>query len=311
MKNSILVLVTFLVIVLISFWWLFLEGSAPTDTNHPFDVLWYRQLVDEGSGAKPTELRVEIVGTDVAPGFAAQTGNFRSDYHTSYTSMQVVWPDRHIIVDGAVDQSTAEKIQQSKHQSRFYPESYERVIDAISSAESIWITHAHPDHVMAIAYHPDLVNLASKINMNTEQIKLWNYSAEKEGWPNLPSGISVQDVLLPKLIAPGVVLVPTRGHTPGSQSYYIQLANGQEYLLIGDIIWQMSNIESLKTRPRILQYLLFDPDEDRKAVLSQVMALNLLKNQSPDLVVLPSHDSNHLATEIKQNRIKKGFREFD
>ena len=111
----------------------------------------------------------------------------------------------------------------------------------------------------------------------------------------------------PTLIAPGVVVIPNIGHSLGSQSFFVTLSNGREYLLIGDIVWTMSNIENLKTRPRILQYLLFEPNEDRAKVLSQVRALHDLHNIEPELTIVPSHDLHYLDSLIEQNLLQKKF----
>jgi glyoxylase-like metal-dependent hydrolase (beta-lactamase superfamily II) len=52
------------------------------------------------------------------------------------------------------------------------------------------------------------------------------------------------DPVLP--IAPGVVLVKTPGHTPGSHVVYVRLKCGQEILLAGDGAWNMAGIATLQ-----------------------------------------------------------------
>lgn len=293
--------------VLAIFWWLLLEGKAPSVSRHDFEIDQYRQLVDADLNNRPIEIRYEIVGTDVAPGFAAETWNFGSNFHSSHTATQIVWPTRTIIIDAAVDQTMAKIMQQSDDLATYDPESFDRMIRGIDAAESVWITHAHPDHVMGIAQHPDLQSLANKLMFNSQQIALWGASSDPKLWPQLPSSIVAYDVSEATLIAPGVVLIPTAGHTPGSQSFYIQLQDKREYLMIGDLVWSVSNIENLKTRPRFLNYFYLSPPEDRAAVLSQIKALNNLTSEAPDLMVLPSHDTNHLNELFERSDIVKGF----
>ena len=97
-----------------------------------------------------------------------------------------------------------------------------------------------------------------------------------------------------KQLAPGVVVAPSPGHTLGSQVVYVMLQDGREFLLIGDIVWAMSNISELKIRPLLTQLLIFDPDEDRSAIKQQVRALHELSRNEPELVLLPSHDRDYL-----------------
>ena len=56
-------------------------------------------------------------------------------------------------------------------------------------------------------------------------------------------------------------------------TFYLRTQDGSEYFLIGDIVWMMSNIEALRSRPRLLE-IVFHLGEDRKAVQRQVRALH-------------------------------------
>jgi len=83
--------------------------------------------------------------------------------------------------------------------------------------------------------------------------------------------------------------------------------DGREYLLIGDIVWAVSNIENLKTRPRLLQYLFFEPNENRKAILRQVRALHDLAQAEPNLIIVPEHDGAYLDRLIEKGDFELGF----
>jgi len=306
-KSKLIALSAFIFFLLL-FWWLLLQGSTRNAGDFFYDVEKFRQLVDAGGlDHRPTEIRCEFVGSNVAPGIAAETGNFRDQYYFSFTATQIVWPDKHMIIDGAVDYAVAQEMRTSEDEFVFNSESYQRVLKGISGADSVWLTHAHLDHVMAIAEHPDLKLLVPKLKLNSQQINLWQASSEKGLWSKLPDSVEAYDIQKPTLIAPGVVLVPNAGHTPGSQSFYIQLKNDREFFIIGDIVWVMSNIENLKTRPRLLQYMVFDPNEERRVVLSQVKALNILSKNEPKLSILPSHDTRHLTSLIESGHLKMGF----
>jgi glyoxylase-like metal-dependent hydrolase (beta-lactamase superfamily II) len=85
-----------------------------------------------------------------------------------------------------------------------------------------------------------------------------------------------------------------RGHSPGSQVIYVQSAKGREYLFVGDIVWTRDSIDRLTTRPRFLQWIMFDPNEERERVLTQVRGLHDLQEAEPELVIVPSHDLGYL-----------------
>ena len=72
------------------------------------------------------------------------------------------------------------------------------------------------------------------------------------------------------------------------------MASGEEVLLIGDIVWNMSNIADLTTRPVLTQYVVFDPNEVRERVKAQLRALHDLMAAEPDIAIVASHDRAHL-----------------
>ena len=112
-------------------------------------------------------------------------------------------------------------------------------------------------------------------------------------------------------LAPGVVIAPSPGHTKGSQVVFVTLQNGRELLLIGDIVWAISNISDLKIRPRLTQAIVFDPNEDRSAIKQQVRALHDLSENEPDLVIMPAHDRDHLFSLVESGSIALGIQQHD
>ncbi|MEO1406147.1 MAG: hypothetical protein AAFV54_06610, partial [Pseudomonadota bacterium] len=167
----------------------------------------------------------------------------------------------------------------------------------------VLMTHEHLDHVMAIARHPDPAALAPNLVLNAPQIEALPLFASGALDPALLSLSPRLDGFV-RAIAPGVVIVPAAGHTPGSQNVYIRLQNGEEILLIGDIVWNMSAIEALKTRPVLTQYLVFRPNyEDREAIKTQVRALHDMIEANPALHVLPAHDRDWLIAAAESDGI--------
>ena len=309
LRPLLLVLSGLAVLLLGGFWWLFLaDSSAPAEAPGLLVLEDWRELVPDDPSALPTEIRVLEIGRDKAPGFAARAGGFGTDWNTTYNAIQIVWPDRTMIIDGAIDAETAAGMKQSEADWAFDAAAYDTLLTAMLSAEKVMITHEHLDHVMAVARHPDPAALAPKLLLNAPQIAALPIFARGTLDPAIAS-------LAPRLdgsvqqVAPGVVVIPVPGHTPGSQLVYIQLQNGSETLLIGDVAWSLGAIETLTTRPVLTQYMIFDPDEDRTSVKAQLRALYDLMQSNPDIAVIPAHDRGHLDALVAEGRLIKGFRE--
>jgi len=282
---------TLVLIFGILFWWLLLSGSNATKTAPGvFDLTDWRSKASAPSDTLPTSIRIVEVGRDTAPPFAAQAGRFGAPVAMSYNAVEIVYPNQSIIIGGAVDRPTAEGMALSKTDWAFSDAAYAHLTGAMLTAQQVLMTHEHLDHVMAIARHPDPAGLAENLVLNADQIEALPLFADGSLDPALAAlqpGLSGQVTS----IAPGIVIAPAAGHTPGSQLVFIRLQNGEEILLIGDIVWNMGAIDALKTRPILTQYMVFRPNfEDRAAIRKQVRALHDMMADNPDLTVLPAHD---------------------
>ena len=297
-----------LVILAAGFWWLLLEGKAPKTGQQDFDLESYRKLASQ-KGEKPTAIHIETIGADLAPSIAAQSGDFSGHIKLAFTSLQIVWPDKTIIIGGAVDRETATEMMISEDDAMFDAAAYDRMTRAMLTAKQVWITHEHLDHVMAIARHPNPVRLAPKLRLNAAQLAGLAIHAKDGKLHKDIAGITAVNTAEPKLIAPGLIVHQTPGHTAGSQSFFIQLQSGEEYLFIGDIVWTMKNIPALKTRPRLLQYIAFDPNEDRNAVRAQIRDLNVITSANLDLIIIPSHDADYLDELTAKGKLAAGFKD--
>ncbi|MEM7459068.1 MAG: hypothetical protein AAF331_06365 [Pseudomonadota bacterium] len=285
-----------LVVVLgLLFWWLFLSGSTAAKTAPGvFDLADWRDKAQAPASALPTGIKIIEVGRDMAPPFAAQAGRFGAPIAMTYNAVEITYPNATIIVGGAVDRSTAETMTQSAADWRFDDAAYTDLTASMLSADQVLMTHEHLDHIMAIARHPDPAALAPNLVLNAPQIEALPLFALGELDPILQNLEPRLDGTV-RAIAPGLVVVPAAGHTPGSQNFYIRLQNGEEILLIGDIVWNMGAIDALKTRPVLTQYLVFRPNyEDREAIKTQVRALHDMIAAHPELHVLPAHDRDWL-----------------
>ncbi len=68
-------------------------------------------------------------------------------------------------------------------------------------------------------------------------------------------------------VAPGVVVIPMPGHTPGSQVVYVRRADGVELLFLGDIVWNARNLRERRGKSRLIGWL---AGEDAPALRDQI-----------------------------------------
>lgn len=307
MRKWLIALAALVVILGGLFWYFMLDGAAPAEAPGEFQLEAYRALVEsDAPETLPTDVRIEFVGQSQAPSFAAEAGDFSGERTFTYTAFQIVAPGGDTIVDGAVDQQTVN--QMTDGEGTFDPLAHQRVLDAMTRAQNVLITHEHLDHVMAVARHPEPAAIAARLRLTQPQIA---------GLPeHAPNGVlapeiaaaTPHDFSAPQRIAPGIVAHAAPGHTAGTIVLYVRTA-AREYLLIGDIAWLMSTIEHARGRPRLIRVFLPGVDPDRPAVLRQVRALHDLHAAEPDLVILPAHDADYLRGLVSNGALVEGFGE--
>jgi glyoxylase-like metal-dependent hydrolase (beta-lactamase superfamily II) len=101
------------------------------------------------------------------------------------------------------------------------------------------------------------------------------------------------------------VLIKAPGHTPGSQIVFVQTANGNEYLFLGDVAWHWRNVELVRERPRFVAMI---AQMDRDALFWQLQELKRLSSAEPNIRLIPGHDGPPVAALIKEGRFVEGFR---
>jgi glyoxylase-like metal-dependent hydrolase (beta-lactamase superfamily II) len=82
-------------------------------------------------------------------------------------------------------------------------------------------------------------------------------------------------------LAPGVVVIPMPGHTPGTQVVYVRRSDGAEYLFLGDIVWNARNLRERRGKSRLISWA---AGEDRGPLLDQIAYfadLAVSENSSP------------------------------
>ncbi len=269
-----------LIVIAAAYYWLLVESHRPPG-SYPIDLGEVRRLANSIPGAKPQSIHVERVATFSFPEALVMAGASWNSGTGPAAACQIVYPGRTVIVDTAMD----EKITNALGRAAFHPESYRRMIQAMSSASLILITHEHPDHIGGIASYPDPARLIPSVRLTREQA---NHPEKMDPARLPPVSFQVIDYDRYLAAAPGIVLIKSPGHSPGSQMVFIQREDGAEFLLLGDVAWQMRNVDRVRERPRLVTAFMLQ--EDRAAVLRELAELHRLKQAEPNLHMIPGHE---------------------
>jgi N-acyl homoserine lactone hydrolase len=160
--------------------------------------------------------------------------------------------------------------------------------------KAILLTHAHWDHVSGVEDFPGVPVLMSQAELDfvdkggrptdlARRLKTKDFASFAfESGPYMGFDAS-HDVFGDG----AVVLVPAPGHTPGSVFAFVNASDGKRYLLVGDTAWQSEGVDRPAEKPWLARRMV---DGQPDQVRAQLIRLNQLKRQVPDLIVLPAHD---------------------
>lgn len=266
--------------------WLWQDHRMPEKGDYSLEMGEIRRLAEQIPGDKPSEVRFEKVsGFSFTESMVITGGHWATVDMPAY-AFQLRYPDKTVIVDTALDRSLAKP----GFMVGFYDDAaYARVERALDLAEQIVITHEHFDHSGGLANHPRLAQIWSATRLTEAQVQNVDRMMPAGLPDSLLTGYEALRYQRYHPLAPGMVLISAPGHTPGSQMVYVQLADGRELLMLGDVAWKARNIAEPRQRPRFVT--LFLTREDREGVFAQLQALNRLAREEPQLHQIPGHDA--------------------
>lgn len=268
-------------------WYLFVDSSPWDAPPAQLDIAKARSLVAGTQGQKPVRVAYELVASREVPGNLLAAGSGFRLRPVGVLAFRLDVPGQPPIM---IDSGTTQDAAIDLGMENFDPAAQHRVDESLAAASVIVATHEHADHMgglSAAAAGPEGSAIIAKSRLNRFQVP-GGQTAPSLGWP---AGLNVQPSLAsdgPQLIAPGVVVLPTPGHTPGSQMVYVQLANGTELLFAGDTAPREMSWQERRPPSRLFtDYML---PQDRSAVAGWLNALNRLHKASPQLLIIPGHD---------------------
>jgi glyoxylase-like metal-dependent hydrolase (beta-lactamase superfamily II) len=299
-RNTLIGLAVFTALLGGAYYWLLVENHIPSDARFPLDIAEVRKLASAMPGEKPTNIEVERIAAFEAPSAIVVAGDGWSKTELPAYSFRVVYPSTTAIIDTALDQSIG-----AGNLASFDAAAYARMQAAMAKASLIVVTHEHMDHIGGLMAYPKLAEILPAIRLTREQLAHPEASKPAAFPPHSLDDLKPLEYDAYLAVAPGIVLIKSPGHTPGSQLVFVQTASGAEYLFLGDVAWRSRNIELERERPRLVTAFLIH--EDRTAVFGELVALHQLHAAEPHLQIVPGHDNDAITKLIADGALKSQF----
>lgn len=277
-------------------YWSFCDNRMPNNGIFPLEITSLRDEAAKLTGPKAERIEVETVSHTPTPKMAMVAGTSWDTVDMIRSSYRVVFPDQTLLIDTGNRREDA--LQNGAIE--YDDTAWAHVLQATAEASTIILTHGHGDHAGGLLASADVEGVLAAAKLSEAQIK------------TMRSGGLAAEAFAPSLfntgllaIAPGVVLIPAAGHTPGSQMIYVQMASGQEFIFMGDTASLADNVRL----GRIRSHYVTDKigNDDRRAVFLQTAALQKLSQDAPDVALVPGHDAIATSELEKQGLLSRGF----
>ena len=277
-----LTLLALILLIGLPYYWLLLDNRPGNAAPKPVTIAQLRSLAGTVPGQAPAAIELELVGYRHLPRnlFAAGHGMKRALIGVMAWRLPVAG-GKAVMIDSGLDAIDAKAMGMKE----YWPARQHKVDLALAEAGLVIATHEHPDHLGALIRRGGAPLLRAAL-LNAAQLPPAPLAAQLVWQGDRP--MARLQSAAPQAVAPGVVVIPAPSHTPGSQMIFVRLADGREALFAGDIATLAASWQDLRARSRLVgDYL---APENRAEVYAWLKTIRALKEQAPDLLVIPGHD---------------------
>ena len=297
MRRRYKILLALVAIIGAPYYWLLIDNRPGDDPGPVIRIADLRRLADTIPGPHPEAVAIQQIGWRRVPGTLFVAGGGLKRNLLSIQAGLISGPWGEVVVDSGFGTADAEMFGLEVYQ----PANQARVDAAMRRARLIVFTHEHADHIGGLLRLDDWAKVLPRALIIPEQGPS-DAVARSLPWPRgAAAAIHPFRYTGMAAIAPGVVVIRTPGHTPGSQMVYARLADGREYLFAGDTATMARNWEQLRARSRLIGDLI--AHEDRRAVFGWLKAIRRLHRAAPAMTIIPGHEYEALAFEAPRHRL--------
>lgn len=306
-KNIILIFVTLL---LMGFLALLIYVRYPIDDpNTPPST--FATPVPLSDPLPPIKISVLETGYSTGPeGLINNRGPLFQTRKMVHPAILVAHPQATFLIDGGLSKNIQQEIAQVPWYGRlinFTAEKpavdHSKIQKLEKKMDFILLTHGHWDHAsgtldfprVAVRLLPEEIKFMSQIP-NPYRNHIWPHQVKKlkDRWVPL----ALQEVPYENfsrsldLFGDGsVVVVPLRGHTPGSLGIFLNQASDIRYFIVGDAIFGVDPEGRPKKKSRLMEWF-SDYDRDQARAVRKKLAE--LMEYSNEITLIPIHDPKAL-----------------
>jgi glyoxylase-like metal-dependent hydrolase (beta-lactamase superfamily II) len=301
MKKRYKILLSLAALIAGAWYWLLIDNRPGSDVA-PLDIAALRVAANAVPGEKGTGIAVETAARGSLPETLLVAGASITSGPQGVHAFRVDIPSGSVIIDTGMDQAAADAMGVYTLDLR----AQDRIVAALPSAKAIIVTHEHLDHIGGVLTSADWSKISQKALITREQ---FDHPEETDPvvWPNgSRQSFKPHDYEGVKGIAPGVAVMKAASHTPGSQIVIAQLADGREFLFMGDISSMDRNWLETRARSRLIGDVIIN--EERNAVFAWLKAFKAASVANPKLIMVPSHDSRRIDEMVESGTFTRSFK---